>query len=84
IYKAIFEFYQLDGEEKSEEGSYKCYVAYYFYNYDLAEQYVVRGYEWIAQPKNYKMVQLVGRINDGVFKGIIPCMGTFELRKVSN
>ena len=84
IYKAIFEFYQLDGEEKSEEGSYKCYVAYYFYNYDLAEQYVVRGYEWIAQPKNYKMVQLVGRINDGVFKGIIPRMGTFELKKVSN
>jgi len=75
LYKAKFEFYNLPGRNNSANGSYYMNV---YYN-STTRSYVLRGYEWINQPRNYVFADLEGTITENVFSG-----STFNFRVVKS
>jgi len=64
-YKAIFEFYSVQGSRNAASGSYYMNVSYD----QSTGMYTLTGYEWINQPSGYGFANLEGSLTGDVFSG---------------
>ena len=67
-YKATFDFYNLPGRNNAKDGKYYMDVTF---DGDK-DEYVFSATEWIEQPPNYYLLDLRGKLEDGVLSGNDP------------
>ncbi|MBQ3055325.1 MAG: S-layer homology domain-containing protein [Oscillospiraceae bacterium] len=67
-YKAIFDFYNLPGKTNAKSGKYYMNVSYD----KNTKDYIFKATEWIERPSNYFLVDLRGKLEDGVLSGNSP------------
>ena len=67
-YKAIFDFYNLPGKTNAKSGKYYMNVSYD----KNTKDYIFKATEWIDRPSDYFLVDLRGKLEDGVLSGNSP------------
>lgn len=67
-YKAVFDFYNLPGRDNAKSGKYYMNVAYD----PVTKECVFTATEWIDRPSDYILLDLCGKLDDGVITGKSP------------